>query len=470
MELAGFTAEQWLVLVQHELLLFTGLMFLAGAVDEWAVDLLWLYYRATGRTKTARLPDQFASSTPLRRQAAVFIPTWAEAPVIGMTIRHILRVWPQDGLRIYVGCYPNDPDTMSAVIEAAGGDPRVKLVIADEPGPTTKAGCLNRLYRALRDDEQRGHARIGTIILHDAEDLVDQSALTLIDAAMQTADFVQLPVLPAPQPASRWIGSHYCEEFAEQHGKAMLVRDTIGASIPSAGVGCAVDRGWLDRVARRNASGMPFAADSLTEDYELGLTLDELGAQSRFLRARGADGHLVATRACFPSDLTDAVRQKTRWVNGIALHGWDRTGWSARPLEIWMRLRDRRGPLTAFVLALAYALLFFAGGLQIAHWLGWGEPFQLTPALRAVLLANAFALAWRAAWRFAFTAREYGALEGARAVLRIPLANVIAIMAGRRALVAYWRALRGAQVTWDKTSHSAHPVLDAQGRFVKVAV
>ena len=57
----------------------------------------------------------------------------------------------------------------------------------------------------------------------------------------------------------------------------------------------------------------------------------------------------------------------------------------------------------------------------------------------------------------AFTAHEYGAIEGLRAVLRIPVANYIAILAGRRALSAYVRTLRGEIVRWDKTSHHAHP-------------
>ena len=60
--------------------------------------------------------------------------------------------------------------------------------------------------------------------------------------------------------------------------------------------------------------------------------------------------------------------------------------------------------------------------------------------------------------RFAFTAREYGAMEGVRAVLRIPVSNVIAIMAGRRALFAYLRSLSGEAARWDKTVHDLHPV------------
>ena len=69
-------------------------------------------------------------------------------------------------------------------------------------------------------------------------------------------------------------------------------------------------------------------------------------------------------------------------------------------------------------------------------------------------------LAWRLVLRFVFTTREYGLKEGARAIFRIPLANVIAIMAGRRAFAAYWRSLTGGAVDWDKTVHSAHPAFE----------
>ena len=66
-------------------------------------------------------------------------------------------------------------------------------------------------------------------------------------------------------------------------------------------------------------------------------------------------------------------------------------------------------------------------------------------------------LAWRMLLRFVFTAREYGLAEGVMAVLRIPVANVIAIVAGRRAVTAYVRSLAGCAVRWEKTVHRGHP-------------
>lgn len=108
-----------------------------------------------------------------------------------------------------------------------------------------------------------------------------------------------------------------------------------------------------------------------------------------------------------------------------------------------MRIHDRRGPLTALVLALVYALLALVTLGWLLNLAGLGSSLDLSPELRIILVLNFASFVWRVVWRFAFTAREYGWAEGLRAVVRIPVANVIAIMAGRRALVAYAKALAG---------------------------
>ena len=64
---------------------------------------------------------------------------------------------------------------------------RGRLVVGSVPGKTTKADCLNRLYRALCDDERRTGTRSRMIVLHDAEDMVDPAALALLDRAIAEA-------------------------------------------------------------------------------------------------------------------------------------------------------------------------------------------------------------------------------------------------------------------------------------------
>jgi adsorption protein B len=453
----AWTPLQWLALIEHELLLFAGVFFLIGSIDELAIDFAWIWLRLTGRARTLRIRRANHRGAPLAGPAALLIPAWHEEEVLAITIAHALAVWPQPELRLYAGCYRNDDATAEAIVAGANGDPRVRLVVHDRDGPTTKADCLNRLYAAMEADERRSGVRFRMILLHDAEDMVDPAALGLIDAAMESADFVQLPVLPEPQAQSRWIGSHYCEEFAEAHGRSMVVRGELGAALPAAGVGCAFARELVGTIAEEGHGTGPFSVDSLTEDYELGLKIKAAGGTARFLRARGEDGRLVATRACFPITLPQAVRQKARWVHGIALQGWDRLGWGGGVAETWMRLRDRRGPLTALVLFAGYSLLALSTVLWLAEVFGFGRPWEPSGIMRVVLWANVGSFAWRAAMRFAFTAREYGWVEAARAVVRLPFANVIAIMAGRRALTAYAATLLGARPRWEKTHHHAHP-------------
>jgi adsorption protein B len=454
----GLSLLDWLVLAERELLLFAGVFFLLGTMDEIAMDAVWCWLRLTRRVRTGRVDRQQFRQRKLGGPAAVFIPAWQEDRVIAGTIAHALNVWPQAELRIYVGCYRDDAATAVAVMQGAGQDGRVRLVIHDRTGPSTKADCLNRLYTALEADEARNGQPFRLVLLHDAEDMVDPAALGLLDSAIDTAEFVQLPVLPMPQRASRWIGSHYCEEFAEAHAKGMVVRDALGAALPAAGVGCAFSRQLLSEIAHRRGADGPFSVESLTEDYELGLSIKAAGARSRFLRVRGEDGELVATRACFPDQLEGAVRQKARWVHGIALQGWDRLGWPSGMLDIWMRLHDRRGPINALVLFSGYLLIMISGVLAMARAGGGGPVWRTDPLLSALLWVNLASVGWRAVVRFAFAAREFGWAEGGRAVLRIPLANVVAIMAGRRAMFAYVGTLLGGPPRWDKTVHHAHPM------------
>ncbi len=449
-----------LLFVEQELLIFAGFWVLIGTLDELVIDGCWLWFRLCGSAGTGRI-SQAAAHAPLRGKAAVFIAAWQEEQVIGHTIRHALSAWRQDDFTLYVGCYGNDAATVCAAMEGAGMDPRVRVVIHERAGPTTKADCLNRLYRALCADEDQTDQRYRCVILHDSEDMVHPAELAVIDRGLTSADFVQLPVRPEPQPASRWVGGHYLDEFTEAHTKSLVVRDALGAAIPAAGVGCGFARDMLERIAvgrQREGNPGPFAAECLTEDYELGVLVSREGGRARFLRVRDEKGELVATRAYFPARFREAIRQKTRWIHGIAFQGWERLGWEGKPADTWMALRDRRGPLTAIVLASSYALVVVEGVLGIPRILGWDiGTMPGPPLLRWLIAAGLFSLVWRSLLRATLTAREYGLAEGVWAILRIPVANYIAIMAGRDALASYIRTLRGGQVTWDKTRHDAHP-------------
>jgi adsorption protein B len=289
------------------------------------------------------------------------------------------------------------------------------------------------------------------VVLHDSEDIVHPLELKLFDRLIERAAVVQLPVLPLPDPNSRWISGHYCDEFAEAHVKELVVREAVGAAVPLAGVGCAIARKPLAQLAAKQ-DGKPFADGSLTEDYELGLRIGALGLRTMFVRIPATPGQrgVVASRGHFPSSLGCAVRQKARWLGGIALAGWDRLGWSGGLGERWMRVRDRRGPLAALLLVAAYAAALLWSQIWIAEALGAPIRARLDPALVTLLAINGWLLAWRVLMRVGFTTSAYGWREGLMSIPRLFVGNVIAMLAAARAVSLH---LGGGARNWDKTRH-----------------
>jgi bacteriophage N4 adsorption protein B len=328
--------------------------------------------------------------------------------------------------------------------------------MCEKLGPTTKADCLNNLWRALNRDELAGGYKAKAIILHDAEDYVHPLELRVYDYLIERAAAVQLPVVPIAVPGSAWISGHYCDEFAEAHGKSMVVREAVGASVPLAGVGCAIERNRLGRIAiARN--GDPFDAESLTEDYELGLGLGADGGKVIFARMLDEYGNLVGTRACFPDTYEAATRQKARWMTGIALAGWDRLGWRGGFSETWMRLRDRKAVFAAIVLTTAYlsiALTVVLIGLDNA---GLYVAPRTSSTVRILLLLTLVLLAWRIIIRFAFVWLMHGVSQAFLSIPRTFVANIIGIVAARRACWTYLRLLLGGTLSWDKTEHTHFP-------------
>ena len=449
-------------IAMRETALFAAVGFLVLGLGDLAVDFIWAGQSL--KRKLFRSESPAASAATLARprepgRLAIFVPAWDEAEVIGRMLAHARAAFGEADYRIYVGCYPNDPATIAAVRGAP--DDRVRLVVGAAPGPTTKADCLNRLWERMVEDEATEGRLFKAVVLHDAEDVVHSAELRLFDSLIERFDLIQLPVLPLIDPRSRWIAGHYVDEFAEAHGKELVVREAIGAGLPSAGVGCAISRDGLAALAALH--GTPFDPDSLTEDYELGLRLRAMGARSAFVRLPAAPGRpAVATREYFPATLAAAVAQKARWMTGIALSGWDRLGWSGGLAERWMRLRDRQSVLAALILFSAYVALVLWSGLFAAELLAGHEPRPLPAGLSLLLTINLGLLVWRLAMRFGFVAQAYGWREGVRSIPRVVVGNIIAMMAARRAVARYLHIRRTGSSRWDKTLHDFPQQLPAE--------
>lgn len=453
---------EWLVLAtSRELMLFASVGILLIGLDDLLLDMLWLARRRISPSDAAAAEVEAA---PLGGRLAVFVPAWDEAAVLPAMLRRTLAAWDGEDIRLYVGCYPNDPATIAAVAPLVACDARLRLVIGPKDGPTTKGDNLNRLWAALCADERALDMRFAAVVLHDAEDHVHPGELALYRRHLAHHAMVQIPVMPMIGRGARWIGGHYGDEFAEAHGKELPLRSALGLPLPSAGVGCALTRDALAGLAV-DRGGRPFRADSLTEDYEIGMLIGAHGLGARFVDVVDGHGGRIVSRGEFPRRFELAVRQKARWIAGIALAGWDHLGWSNRHaagpgarratgwLARWMLWRDRRAPLAAVVMLAAYlatavSLLAVAGRALF----GW-RAIEAGEGARLLVGAGLLLLLWRLAMRVGFTARCHGWREGLCAVPRAFIANMIAILAARRAVSLYWRMIRSGVVIWDKTAH-----------------
>lgn len=446
--------------VAHREVLLVAMVGLAlGGLDDLLMDLLFLVRKAwrdsTVYVRHTRMTTATLPPSPTPGAIAILIPAWREEAVIGPMLRHALEEWGASRFRIFVGVYPNDPATLDAVIPVAESDARIAVAVNHRDGPTTKADCLNTLWRAMTICEASEGVRFKAVVLHDAEDVVHADEIRLFDFMIDRFDLVQLPVLPLPGRGkwfNRAIANHYCDEFAESHGRLLTVREALGASIPSAGVACAFRRDSLAALVDP-AQGGPFDPSSLTEDYEAGLKISDLGGKGVFVRMRDQRGAWVATREFFPDTIHEAVKQKARWMVGISLAGWDRLGWSGGSAEWWMRIRDRRATVAALVLFAAYLAALLSGAILVVSLLTPAPPIHLSPFSQRLLDLNLALMAWRMMTRAIFTARIYGWRHGLAAIPRMFIANVIAILAARRAIVLYMKSLFGAPLLWDKTTH-----------------
>ena len=143
----------------RELALFAAFGFLLGAIDTLAIDILWarrMIRRWMGRSDAKR--RVLADLPPPSRMGrhAVFIPAWDEAAVIRAMLESTVWRFVGQDYRLFVGCYPNDPDTIAEIEVVARRAANIRMVICPNPGPTTKADCLNALWGELEREELRG--------------------------------------------------------------------------------------------------------------------------------------------------------------------------------------------------------------------------------------------------------------------------------------------------------------------------
>ncbi len=423
---------------------------LISGLDDLTVDIAWAveWVHRKLRPRASMFPPgpRQLDSAP-RHRIAILLPLWHEAEVIARMLEHNIAAIRYPDYHVFAGAYPNDHATQQALRGVAERFAHVHLVLCPHDGPTSKADCLNWIYQHVCLHEELNGDRFDVLMTHDAEDLIHPDELHWINFYSTRYDFIQTPVLALPTPLREWTHGIYCDEFAEYHTRDMLARPLLGGFIPSAGVGTGYRRDALRKLAEASSNRV-FEPEALTEDYENGLKLFRLGCSQAFVPLlKGSSRDFVATREFFPKTFGSALRQRTRWVMGIALQGWQRYGWSGKPGEIYWLWRDRKG--------LIANPLSFASNVMFGYGIATGMWMRATPVASRIIVMTVCLQMLRLMVRMACSARVYGWRFALGVPIRAVYANLLNSAATFLAIGRYaWARAHRRPLKWVKTDHA----------------
>ena len=440
------------------------LWILLSGLDDLFISLVYFL----GGRHAFPWPDAAELGRASERRMAIFVPLWHEHEVIAEMLEHNLAEIRYSNYDIFVGVYPNDLPTVRAVTEQARRHRRVHVARCPHNGPTSKGDCLNWIYRRMKDFEAEHRVHFDLVVTHDAEDWVHGDSLRLINWFSRSYQMVQIPVLPLPTHPAEVTHGLYCDEFAEYQCKDIPVRQRLGGFLPSNGVGTGFDRASLERLAAAR-HGQIFDPECLTEDYETGYLLHKLGCRQTFVPLRFGQG-LVATREYFPRRFRASVRQRSRWVAGITLQGWQHHGWRGPWRQIYWFWRDRKGLVGNLLSPVANMFCLYGSASYLsstgAHWhLGTLIPAWVSSACCLTLWISLV----QGCVRMRASARVYGWRFAFGAPLRILWGNLVnsaATVAALRQFVA--ARIQGSRLAWRKTEH-VYPVAALREAVIEAA-
>ena len=458
--------------------LVLAVVILISSLDDFFIDLVYwsrrIWRSLTVYRRHARMgPDDLQAQD--EKPLAIMVPAWQEHGVIGHMAELAATTLDYENYHIFVGTYPNDPQTQADVDEVCARFPNVHKVVGARDGPTSKADCLNNVLDAIFQLEERAGIEFAGFILHDSEDVLSAPELRVFNHLVGRKDLIQIPVYPLPRPWTDFTSCHYLDEFAEMHGKDVLVREALIGQVPSAGVGTCFSRKAVMALLS-HGKGTAFDVKSLTEDYDIGLRLKAMGLEEVFvrfptnprgLREQTEDGRFgqspresstVCVREYFPSSPSAAIRQKSRWIIGIIYQGTKTMGWSRNWGLNYFLWRDRKGVITNFAGLLATLLLLQLVGLWAYHRMvpdsyQFLSIFADSQWLILLLVANLALLCNRALQRVYFVSAYYGIAQGLLSVPRLLWGNVINFFANWRALKQTLAARDVRRIAWAKTEH-----------------
>lgn len=451
-------------------------IFVISGIDEFFIDLCY-FFRETYRklfitNHYKRLTEEQLLAKP-EQAIAIMVPCWDESVIIRKMLENTIKTINYTNYVLFIGTYPNDPATQREVDFVREKYGNIERIVTPNDGPTNKADCLNWIYEGILAFEKDNNKKFDIFLMEDSEDIIHPLMLKLCNYVIPKLDMIQIPVHPVPRHWTNFTGNHYIDEFAENHTRDLIVREALTGAVPSAGVGTALSRNTLTTVAEAS-NHQPFNTKSLTEDYEFGLKLKEFGFKQAFVRqwiwrtkmVKGFFGkpkqkrvqEFISIHEFFPNTFKASVRQKTRWVMGIALQGWSSIGWRGNLAYRYMLWRDRKTLVTNLANFIGNFLFVFILGLIIYNVLS--KTYRLPPLVddspwsTALISICLFFLVWRIIMRVLFVVRTYNWFQGLLSVPRLFWGNIINFIATVKAIGLYTTSrATGKKTAWSKTDH-----------------
>lgn len=457
-----------------------GILFIISGIDDVFIDVYyWIRQGIRAWTMRHCEPLTYEKLLGVEEQLiAVLIPCWQEANVIATMLQHNANSIDYCRYYFFVGVYPNDPDTVAEVERVALLNPKVRCVIGATPGPTSKAANLNGIYQRIKQVEVAERNCFQIFVFHDCEDIIHPLSFKLYNYLIPRKDMIQIPIFPLKVPYWKFTHWLYADEFSENHTKNIIVRESIRAHVPSAGVGTAFYRNALELIACKE-TGLPFSTESLTEDYRTSLAirvhqLKQIFVTQHVLRTQWkkswfSGGYVqklvketVAVRALFPLEYRKAVRQKARWIIGIVFQEWQQGLWPSEWRVRYTLIHDRKSFITHFINGFSYLVFSFwvlYGMFTYANpvYPSLQEQFNLHPWVWWLIVIATFMMGERLLQRTIATYRIYGVIPASLVIPRAFYGNILNLHALIRAYLVYFKAPKSKSKShhpaWDKTEH-----------------
>lgn len=429
-------------------------------LDDIFVDMLSFFQKLKPNKINAK---EFQKIVELdEKRIAIIMANWHEDEVIERMVSGNISKIKYKNYQFILGVYPNDTATLEAAQRLEKKFKNITVVINDLNGPTTKGQMLNLMVEYLYNFNKSGAgSKFEMILMQDSEDIIHPYALKLVNYRADQYDFIQIPVFSLLTPLKKLTAGVYIDEFIESHTKDLLVREFYKAGIPSAGVGTAMRWEAVEQVMKLQG-GAFLNEKTLTEDYHLGLTCNDLGMRSHFscdyyLDTVNNNQHeYIATREFFPQKFRQSVRQKTRWAMGISLQGFEHRMWTSQHFfETYFLWRDRKGLVSAplFTSALAFTIYFLSSYFINGNWpqLDYA-PYNF--ALEVLMWANLVFSLFRIVQRCILVNKVYGLAVASLVPVRWMLSNFINTFSTYNAIYKWSKAkLSGKAPSWAKTDH-----------------